>query len=316
MTVWVLADTAAGHANQALGVAEALDRRFEIQPVTYTHFAGLPNLVRGASLLGIAQETKRHLAPPWPRLVIAAGRRTAPLARWIKRRSAGKTKIVQIMHPGSGAGEFDLIVLPQHDAHPEAANSIRIVGAPHRLTHEKLEAAAREWSPRLDHLPRPYTALLVGGATRQRPFDAKAAAQLGEQAEALRKESGGSLLVTASRRTPHHAWAALTAKLTEPYYLFDGHGPDNPYLGFLALADAIVVTGDSVSMACEACFAGVPVHLFAPTGFVGAKHARLHRDLFERGYACRLGEPAVTPPPIPLNAALDVVEAIRSRHLL
>ncbi|MDK9722283.1 MAG: mitochondrial fission ELM1 family protein [Rhodospirillales bacterium] len=313
MTVWVLADTAAGHANQALGVAEALGQVFEVKPVVYTHFAGLPNLIRGASRIGVATETRRQLQPPWPRLVIAAGRRTAPLARWIKRRSAGQTKIVQIMHPGPGALQFDLIALPLHDAHADAPNQIRITGAPHRLTQEKLEAAARDWQPLLAHLPRPYLAVLVGGATHKRSFDDATAARLGDEVEALRQRSGGSLLVTGSRRTPHHAWAALTARLSPPNALFDGHGTDNPYLGYLALADAIVVTGDSVSMACEACFSGAPVHIFAPPGFVGAKHARLHKDLYEKAYACPLGEQPHSRPPTPLNAAGDIAAEINRR---
>ncbi|TAN56898.1 MAG: nucleoside-diphosphate sugar epimerase, partial [Rhodospirillales bacterium] len=136
MRVWVLADTAAGHANQAIGVAQALGLPFELKPIRYNRFAELPNLMLGARLTGIARETRAGLTAPWPDLVIAAGRRTAPLSRWIKRQSKGCTRIVQIMHPGTGAQEFDLIALPAHDAHPAAANQLRIVGAPHRLTAE------------------------------------------------------------------------------------------------------------------------------------------------------------------------------------
>lgn len=313
MSVWVLADTAPGHANQALGVAEALDLPFEIKRIAYTKLAGLPNLMRGASLVGIAEETKKELAQPWPQLVIAAGRRTAPIARWIKRQSEGAVKIVQIMHPGSGASDFDLIALPLHDAHPEAGNQLRISGAPHRLTQEKLQAAAALWSARLAALPRPYTVVLVGGATHKRPFDDAMAASLGRQVEALRRLVGGSLLVTGSRRTPHHAWKALVKELTEPCRLFDGHGADNPYLGFLGLADEIVVTGDSVSMACEACYTGKPVHIFSPPGFVGEKHARLHADLVERRHARMLGDAAIGRAETPLNAAAQVADAIRQR---
>jgi mitochondrial fission protein ELM1 len=313
MTIWVLADTAAGHANQALGVAEALGQPFVIKKIAYTKLAGLPNLMRGSSLIGIAGETRQELSPPWPRLVIAAGRRTAPIARWIKRQSIAACKIVQIMHPGSGAGDFDLIALPLHDAHPDADNILRITGAPHRLTAEKLAAAAAEWTPKLSHLPRPYLAVLVGGATHKRPFDDATASLLGQQIEALRQGMGGCLLVTGSRRTPQHAWSALCAELSQPHALFDGHGADNPYLGFLGLADAIVVTGDSVSMASEACFTGKPVHLFAPTGFVGAKHARLHADLYEKGYAVPLGRTTATQPNQPLNTAQDIAAEIRRR---
>lgn len=313
MSVWVLADTAPGHANQAIGVAEALGLPFVVKTIAYTKLAGLPNLMRGASLVGVADETKKELTPPWPQLLIAAGRRTAPIARWIKRQSDGKCKIVQIMHPGPSASAFDLIALPLHDSHKSAPNQLRVTGAPHRLTQEKLQAAAAQWSARLTHLPRPYVAVLVGGATHKRPFDDEMAAKLGRQVEELRGKTGGSLLATGSRRTPHHAWKALVKELKEPCQLFDGHGADNPYLGFLGLADEIVVTGDSVSMACEACFSGKPVHIFAPPGFVSEKHARLHADLIVKGYASLLGGVALDRSEAPLNAAADVADAIRTR---
>ena len=41
---------------------------------------------------------------------------------------------------------------------------------------------------------------------------------------------------------------------------------ENPYFGYLALADAIVVTGDSVSMTSEACASGKPVYVAAMAG--------------------------------------------------
>ena len=43
-------------------------------------------------------------------------------------------------------------------------------------------------------------------------------------------------------------------------YVWDGNG-DNPYFGMLALADAIVVTVDSVSMISEAVATAAPVML-------------------------------------------------------
>ncbi len=41
-----------------------------------------------------------------------------------------------------------------------------------------------------------------------------------------------------------------------------GDGGENPYPGYLALADEIIVTSDSISMAHEASLTGRPVHLF------------------------------------------------------
>lgn len=313
--VWVLADDRAGNVGQVLGVAEALGLPFAVKQVRYSALGGLPNALRGASLLGVTAETRAALVAPWPKLVIAAGRRTAPVARWIKRHSGAR--LVQVMDPGPGGrDEFDLIAVPNHDGHAPAGNNVlRVTGAPHRVTAAKLAEAALLWRPRFD-LPRPWVALIVGGATRRRPFTAAMAAELGANVAALAGRAGGSVLLTTSRRTGAKAEAALLNAIPEPRFVHRwGATGDNPYFGLLALADAVVVTGDSVSMACEACAAPAPVYLYAPDGWAAPKHARLHAELAQLGLARRLTgseifDPATHPP---LNAAQDIARVIRER---
>ncbi len=314
--VWVLADDRTGNVSQCLGVAEALGWPFEVKTIRYGRLAALPNVVRGASLIGLDASSRATLAPPWPRVVIAAGRRTAPVARWIKRRSGGAF-LVQIMDPGMpGRGDFDLIASPAHDRRSPGGNILEIVGAPHRVTPARLAAEAELWAPRFAHLPRPWVAVIVGGATRRRPFSVEMAAGLGAQVAHLAAGAGGSVLLTTSRRTGAEQEKALAAALPEPRWLhLFGQGGDNPYFGFLALADAIVVTGDSVSMCCEACAAPAPVFLWAPTGWVAAKHARLHARLFQLGLARPLeGAQSLAAWPRPrLDAAGDIARIIRER---
>lgn len=312
--VWVLADDRAGNVGQCLGVAEALGLPFAVKQVRYDRWGRLPNPLRGASLLGVTLETRLALAAPWPRLVIAAGRRTAPVARWIKRRSGAV--LAQIMDPGPGGrGEFDLIAVPRHDGHPpRGANVLAVTGAPHRVTAERLAAEGELWRPRFAHLPRPWVGLIVGGATRKRPFPPPMAAELGRRAAAL--AAGGSVLVTTSRRTGAGAERALLDEIPEPRFVHRwGAEGDNPYFGFLALADALVVTGDSVSMCCEACAAPAPVHVYAPPGWAAPKHARLHAELYQAGYARPLEEGTVLEPWThpPLNAAAAIAAAIQAR---
>lgn len=117
-TLWALTDDRPGNNVQVLGVAKALGWTTEEKAIRYTGFARLPNIVRGATLAGVADSSREQFSAPWPDVVIAAGRRSAPVARWIKRQSGGKTKLVQIMFPGrAGAKEFDVIAVPDHDAH-------------------------------------------------------------------------------------------------------------------------------------------------------------------------------------------------------
>ncbi len=312
-SIWVLTDDRAGNVAQALGVAEALGRPFIAKDIRYTPLAKLP--LQGPSLLGLTGESRSGLAPPWPALVIGAGRRTAPVARWIKRQSGGRSRIVQVMYPGRrAAADFDLIAVPRHDGElpgGDAANILRVTGAPHRLTDGKLAGAAEDWSPRFNQLKRPFVAVMVGGATHSRPFPAQVAADLGRRAAALAADLGGSVLLTTSRRTGAAAEAALLETIPAPRHAFLwSRGGDNPYLGYLALADRIVVTGDSVSMCSEACATGKPVHIYAPESLVGAKHARLHRELYGLGLATPL-ESAAAVAGAPLNAATGISQAVK-----
>lgn len=312
--VWVLADDRAGNVAQCLGVAEALGRPFAVKSIRYGRLVRLPNLLRGASLIGLDRDSRAGLQAPWPQLVIAAGRRTAPVARWIKRRCGAR--LVQVMDPGPGGrGEFDLIAVPSHDGRGVAGgNVLPITGAPHRVTAAKLTEAAELWRERFAALPRPWIGLIVGGSTKNRTFTPEMARALGERAGALALAAGGSVLVTTSRRTGEAAEAALLAALPDSRFVHSWRaGGDNPYFGFLALADALVVTGDSVSMACEACASPAPVYLFAPDGLVAPKHARLHAELYRLGVARPLDQgtalEAWSHPP--LNAAGDIAAAIR-----
>ncbi len=315
--IWVLADDRAGNVAQCLGVAEALGRPFAVKTIAYDRLARLPNVLRGAGLLGVTAESRRALCAPWPRLVIAAGRRTAPVARWIKRRCGAR--LVQIMDPGfPGRGDFDLIVSPAHDRPRAGGNVMEVLGAPHRVTPERLAAEADKWRPAFAHLPRPWVAVIVGGATKNRPFPVEMARSLGEGAARLAGAMGGSLLLTTSRRTGGPQEAALAALLPEPRWLhLFSKGGDNPYFGFLALADAVIVTGDSVSMCCEACASAAPVFIWAPEGWAAPKHARLHAQLYRAGLARPLeGAASLDAWERPrLNAAREVARAIGERLL-
>ena len=312
--VWLLIDDRAGNRSQCLGVAEALGLPFEVRGLEYTAAGALPQFILGASFFGLTAKSRAELAPPWPGLVIAAGRRTAPVARRIKRVNGGATCLVQIMDPGStGAGEFDLIAAPRHDTITERPNVMRITGAPHRITPARLTAAAAEWRGRFADLPRPWIALIVGGSTRRRTFTDAMARELGRVASAMAADAGGALLVTTSRRTGAAA-RALLGEIAVPRRVYRwGDEGVNPYYGYLAVADAVIVTGDSVSMCSEACATTGPVYIYAPKALSAAKHARLHSELFEKGYARPLAGRLETWTHAPLNPAEDVARAVRQR---
>jgi len=316
-TVWALTDDRPGNNVQVLGVAQATGCTVSEKAIRYTGFARLPNIIRRATLAGVTDASRTGLQAPWPDVVIAAGRRSAPVARWIKRQSGGKTKLVQIMYPGRvGAKDFDLIVVPDHDAKRGVQswpNVMTITGAPTLITTELLRDQAVHWRDRFDGLPRPYIAVVVGGATRRRPFSKDQALELGTQAADLARIFGGSVFVTTSRRTGRDAELALLQVIPEPREVFTwGQDGENPYTGFLALADMIVVTGDSVTMCAEACATEASVFIYAPDNSVTAKHARLHTRLYEGGYARPMAEVREKWSREPLRPAQAVADRVLS----
>jgi mitochondrial fission protein ELM1 len=262
--VWVLLGKGVGGNRQMRCLAEALGWPYECKPLVYNALNRCPNLLLGASAISVDRGRSSPLAPPWPDLVIAASRRSAPVARWIKRRSGGQTRLVHLLHTQAPLAHFDLVItMPQYRL-PARANVLHAAGPLIRLDAEQLAAARARWAPRFAGLPRPYTALLVGGDSSSYHLDPATAARLGREAVALVGRQGGALLVSTSARTPPAAADALVGVLDVPrwVYRWRPEDRDNPYLGYLALADRFVVTVDSASLLAEACTTGKPVLLF------------------------------------------------------
>ena len=292
--VWILIDNRAGSNNQARGVAEALGWSVVEKNISYNKWSELPNIFLGASLRGIEPRSRELLKPPFPDLVIAASRRSAPIARWIKKKTFGQVKIVQIMHPGScGLSDFDRVFVPDHDsAKKHSPNIYYITGCAHRVTPEALEEGRTKWSAEFANLPRPLTAVIVGGTYKGHKFTIKNAQEFGCEVRAYKEQIGGSILITDSRRTGSEAQEAIMQELSgiPTYsYLWDKDMGQNPYLGYLGCADDIIVTGDSVSMCCEACGTGKQVQIYSGSGWLDAKHRRFLNKLFYTQAAFPLG---------------------------
>jgi uncharacterized protein len=66
-----------------------------------------------------------------------------------------------------------------------------------------------------------------------------------------------------------------------PAEIWDGAG-DNPYFGYLGLADHVLATADSVSMITEASATGKPVHILQLPGG-SAKFERFHAAMAAAG---------------------------------
>lgn len=313
-TVWILADDRMGNVNQLLGVAEALGFPYERKDIRYTKWIKLPNFLRGKTLIGLTKESKNILKTEhqWPDFVLSAGRRSFPVALWIKKMSGNKTKIVQLMNPGkTNFNTADLVILPTHDQYNGPKKNVFLTtGTPHRITPERLREERKKWDKIFKNYETPRVSLIVGGATKNKPFTLEMAQTLLNNVFAL---SPKSVLVTTSRRTPADVVQFLKDNLPQQttfFYQF-GDKTENPYFGLIACADMIIVTGDSMSMCSECCSTNVPVFIFAPNDMMSEKHKRFHQTLFQEGYALPAGN-EIKPVKGGFNPSYEIAQHIKN----
>ena len=294
--IWALLDNRMGSVGQIKGVLGALNpNSFEIEEkqIKYTKWAALPNLLKGASLIGVEKECITSINANFPDIVISASRRTAPIALWIKKHSP-KTKIVQLLHPDVSKAnllKFDCIFLPEHDKYKNSkGNCFYTVGSPHKVSQKVLDEARSKWEKVFANLPKPLTAVIIGGSIKGKPFTLENAQALALEIKNLKERIGGSVLVTDSRRTGDEAEKVIMSYLKDiPAHTFLwGSKDENPLLGYYACADNIVATGDSVSMVCESCGTGKPVFIFTGKDWLTSKHNLFVQSLYDAAYAVPL----------------------------
>ncbi len=260
--VWGLLGRNAGDNAQVRQLVEALGYRSALKNLAFSRLSLAPNIVLGAGRLSLAGTERHGLAPPWPELVVSAGRRAAPAARWIRTQAGGRTRLVQLGRPQAPLRFFDLIVTTPQYGLPKRENIVHNL-LPFQRAAEAPEKPLAAWRESFSALPRPLIALLVGGPAWPFAFGPAEAKALGERAGRAAAESGGTLLVSTGPRTGPAATEALSAALAGSFALNDWRDPKPDfYQSALRLADRFVVTGDSVSMMAEAVRTGQPVEIY------------------------------------------------------
>lgn len=283
LRIWAVSDGRAGIEAQVLGLAEAVARLrpAHISPRRIGWRYGLGRLPW--RLIPTGARTGDPIEAPWPDIWIAAGRATLPLSTRMLAWAEGKTFVVQTQDPKAPLDRFDLVVPPEHDE-VTGPNVFPILGAPNRISPELLAIERARFAERLDLLPCPRVAVIIGGKSKAHDLPRAAAAGIAADIARGVEAAGGSLMLSFTRRTPAPAREAMTAALSHlPGMIWDGTG-DNPYFAFLSAADAILVTEDSTNLATDAAATGVPVFTMALPGR-SPKLSRFHAALRARGIA-------------------------------
>ena len=206
-----------------------------------------------------------------PDVILSCGAIAAPHAVAFKQLQQGAVPTVSILDPGADLDFFDLVIAPNHEPLPRYDDIFLTTGYLNKVNAERLNRAKADFLtgkyPFLEEikLQSPVIALLVGGV---HVGDDIMEADIIAIAETLKKQ-GGTVLATTSPRTPLKISQALIDYLPQPNFIYDfkrrAINP-NPYAIMLALAEHVVVTGDSARMISEAVSSGKPTWVYAPEG--------------------------------------------------
>ena len=314
-TCWVMTDGTVGMEVQTIGLAGALGLTPQIRRIRLNQpWRTLAPYLR-VGLRHSFQLAEGALAPPWPDIVIGCGRPSVLPVLAVRRLSGGRSFAVQIQDPRIRPTAFDLVIVPSHDR--LRGDSVLVsLGGLGKVTRSALDTAAAavaaDVAGGVADLPSPRVAVLIGGTNRVFRFTEEAAAELGRALADLAR-NGVGLLVTPSRRTDPHVVPILRRALADTTArIWDGTG-DNPYLGYLGLADAVIATGDSVNMISEAGTTGRPVHVVMLPGG-SPKFDRFHAAMTERGvtrpFTGRLEDWTY----VPLDETARMALAVRDRY--
>lgn len=275
-TVWLLQGPRLGDNQQVLALGAALQARLGwrlvVKQLKYRS-GPIPgtDLAQATKHVDFEKSDPIHATAecPWPDIVISIGRRTAPVARWIKAQNApGGVPAGIYVQLGRFQDPFDsvdLLVTTAQYGLPKAANVLHLSLPITARQKDALAAAVAAFAPVFTPIAAPRIGVLVGGPSNPITFGAADARRLVREALAYAAAGNGTLLVATSPRTPAAVLEVLKTDLPAPHRLFlfePGAGARNPYPALLAMADAFIVTTDSVSMVADAALTGKEVRLF------------------------------------------------------
>ncbi len=273
----VLQDGRAGADTQSRGLVEAMkvSHSFHALKLPFWYYWFSPQAVSNY----VAEKLFGSFTRP-PAGIIGTGRR-ASYGLLAARHQWPSIPIIQIQDPHISLDEFTHAVIPEHD-NVEGHNVIQTLGSLGRVNDMTLHNARHEWQERLAPYQKPRVAVLIGGNNKYVRLHSDWIDDVIAKCYAL-LDRGMSLFITVSRRTPDIFRDRLRAAFPhrQNVYFYDGVG-ENPYLGFLAYADYILVSSDSVNMVSEALSTNVPVALLRMPG-EGKKFTRFYEELFARG---------------------------------
>lgn len=259
LRVWLLLGPKHGDNAQLEAVADALAERLpcDLRRVHLAFHRGelLVNLLLGVSTAGLSARARRSLpTDDTPDLLLTAGRRNEPVARWLQRRAGMRAALVHCGRPWTDPRRFDLVLsTTQYELDERRWPNVVVLPLPPAAPRPADGAPPAADAPLL---------LVVGGDSGSKQLPPAGALTIFERSLALASALDRPLRVITSPRTRPESEAALLEAASAAGAEAHGWHADrstNPYERWLAEAGAFVVTEDSVSMVADAADHGRPM---------------------------------------------------------
>ncbi|MCC8406324.1 MAG: mitochondrial fission ELM1 family protein [Rickettsia endosymbiont of Ecitomorpha arachnoides] len=319
----------------------------------YNCLAKLPNFLLKYYPIHIKSELLQDImAKPLPDMIITAGRRTAVLAFYLKKKFKD-IKLIQIMQPNLPYNTFDAVILPYHDqrhckildvipakagiqkkvlevldscfrrndigkSRNDIEKTMKIIpinGAINNVT-EKFAAANFELQKHYPNLKQ-FIAVIIGGNNKKFNFNEDEAILFSSLLNKIYTNQQIPFFISFSRRTPQAVKSIIKNNMPSSTIIYDPNEDTgyNPYIAMLANAKYIISTADSISMCSEAASSGKPLYIFCPSNFNSSKHKIFIKQLVEQKIAKTFDESVTMLEEYsyqPLNEAERVAEIIKS----
>lgn len=299
MIVWALTDDRIGGNNQSIALAEKLSKYYVVKKIEYNTLIGLPDFIRGSTLIGVSKRKSDNITDNLPSVVIFAGSTLAGVASYIKKKSKGKTFIVSITDPGINFKNFDLVLLPSYEETPDKylsrKNVVEVNGNLIDIKKDKIKEESEKWKEFFDGYTKPIISFIVGGDTRTQKYNPKEFGIIVSNVSNIANKLSGTLLVTTTKRTSPECLMQLRQKINCDYCLYDYNweqdprnmkkNPNgNPYHAQISNSDFVVMTGDSMLMVSEVCYTGRSTYVYMPKNSLSKKHYRFCKALLDQYY--------------------------------
>jgi mitochondrial fission protein ELM1 len=300
LRVWVLSDGQPGHYNQSRGIVSALRRILPVQEywIETRLRAGLNrsflrlylnNVQRAGSLKLLEFFYKIDAVPETGcDLIVSAGGKTSFANAWLARLMK-----VSNVYAGSlrrlSPQLFSVVVTLE--AIPGAASNLVVPLPPSAIDPDVLFTKGEEFKQRLGLAEGRYWLLLLGGDGAGFRYQEKDWLALLRLLEVLSELHGVKWLIASSRRTGAKAERLLRRRLDPavfPAQCWYGAGDEYRPEDWLAAAERIFVSEDSMTMLTEAICSRRPVYSLRPRH--AAPNDRYKQALMrfsEQGLLCR-----------------------------